>query len=852
MKFNKLGFTNFLESDSSGNKWKVMIIEEGLSKNGKYYPAEVLSKAAPLFEKSEVRFFEFDNKFFNHLPLSVEKIRPEGFPLQTAGLLENVKFETVNVDGRERKGLTGVLNFLDTDKARSLKETIVDAWKKGLKNFLGLSINADGEQMIRMMNGSPIAWVKDIKHVISTEFVTQPAAGGGLINLIESINKQEGAEKMFKKLLEALKAWKPKLLEGIDLANITQEETVGIFAKLLQESKEHKQFKDIEAMNALVKESKFEEAEGAMKKIVEADLKESQAAAAAAAAAKAGNPGAGNPSGVADPDAFKKQQESIDLLKKQNEELLANQKEQGRKMKLTECRGMLETRLAESKLPAVYKDKVKAHFKDKIFQEAELDAFIKAERDTLSKLIESKADLNFGDIEGTFVSKEPISRLQASLDLTMGYKPEKAEEETFKGVEKFGSLREAYVAYTDDPTISGRLGPKARARLREADSTTFAYALGFSMQRQMLRDYNKIDMLWRKIASTTPLKDFKLQERIRWGGFGQLPTVLNARTVAGTPIDSTTPTYPELGFPVDQEATYAAATKGGMVTLTRRMIIDDDLKILTDVPGKVARGAGNTLNRFVFDLMLNVSAGTINGGTIYDAIALYATAHKNYITAALGFDNLRTLLDMMYHQVEFGNKTLVVNNPLASGDTTLNVTTGEGQYFKAGDMLWIEGEILMVSSVSTDALTVTRGQFGTTAASHAQNVIVYKATEILAIQNPNLWVPRSLRSTALALKGSEKNPESAENAINTIRDSFEPIVSPFLRGDENNYYLSAQLSDIQGIEVGFINGQEEPEIIVQDSPTEGNVFVYDTIRYKVRHEYGGAVVDFRAFAGAIV
>ncbi|MCK5139004.1 MAG: hypothetical protein KAQ85_04105, partial [Thermodesulfovibrionia bacterium] len=97
-----------------------------------------------------------------------------------------------------------------------------------------------------------------------------------------------------------------------------------------------------------------------------------------------------------------------------------------------------------------------------------------------------------------------------------------------------------------------------------------------------------------------------------------------------------------------------------------------------------------------------------------------------------------------------------------------------------------------------------------------------------------------------------KHPENAEGGINTLRNQFEVKQSPFLRGDENNYYLSAKTSDVEGIEVGFLNGREEPEILVQDQPTAGNVFVYDNIRYKVRHEYGGAVVDFRAFAGAIV
>ena len=105
---------------------------------------------------------------------------------------------------------------------------------------------------------------------------------------------------------------------------------------------------------------------------------------------------------------------------------------------------------------------------------------------------------------------------------------------------------------------------------------------------------------------------------------------------------------------------------------------------------------------------------------------------------------------------------------------------------------------------------------------------------------------------ASSLKNSATNPESAEDASNTIKDLFDVNVCPYLRGDENNFYLSANPKDVEGMEIGFLNGKQEPEILVQDQPTVGNVFVYDTIRYKVRHEYGGAVTDFRAFAAGIV
>lgn len=43
------------------------------------------------------------------------------------------------------------------------------------------------------------------------------------------------------------------------------------------------------------------------------------------------------------------------------------------------------------------------------------------------------------------------------------------------------------------------------------------------------------------------------------------------------------------------------------------------------------------------------------------------------------------------------------------------------------------------------------------------------------------------------------------------------------------------------IEVGFLNGQEDPELFVQDNPTVGSLFTNDEITYKIRHIYGAVV-----------
>ena len=53
-------------------------------------------------------------------------------------------------------------------------------------------------------------------------------------------------------------------------------------------------------------------------------------------------------------------------------------------------------------------------------------------------------------------------------------------------------------------------------------------------------------------------------------------------------------------------------------------------------------------------------------------------------------------------------------------------------------------------------------------------------------------------------------------------------------------------------ELGFLDGNEEPEMFTQDLPTQGYAFSNDGIKMKVRHIYAGKLTDHRAIAGSIV
>ena len=120
----------------------------------------------------------------------------------------------------------------------------------------------------------------------------------------------------------------------------------------------------------------------------------------------------------------------------------------------------------------------------------------------------------------------------------------------------------------------------------------------------------------------------------------------------------------------------------------------------------------------------------------------------------------------------------------------------------------------------------------------------------------HLIVPIALRATAMQLVSSEKEPGTADNGVNAVRSYLSGpeavIVSPFLRGDTNNWGLARSKSDGAGIHVNFLGGRVDPEILTQDGAQFGTVFTHDRINIKVRHEYGGAVTDYRAFDYSVV
>lgn len=166
----------------AGTQWDVVVIRAGTSKNGWFYPDAVLREAAPLFDGTTV-FAKSDEQ---HLQGKGKDVR------QIAGWLSDVKF----VEGKkpDTGHLAGRLHVSAAETR--LRTLMVDAWGRGKKDLVGLSIDADGTAApAALREGVKSRTCKTITKVKSVDMIVEPGAGGEIVRLIEAANQETDVPK---------------------------------------------------------------------------------------------------------------------------------------------------------------------------------------------------------------------------------------------------------------------------------------------------------------------------------------------------------------------------------------------------------------------------------------------------------------------------------------------------------------------------------------------------------------------------------------------------------------------------------------------------------------------------------
>jgi DNA primase large subunit len=150
----------------------------------------------------------------------------------------------------------------------------------------------------------------------------------------------------------------------------------------------------------------------------------------------------------------------------------------------------------------------------------------------------------------------------------------------------------------------------------------------------------------------------------------------------------------------------------------------------------------------------------------------------------------------------------------------------------------------------------SRGNLGSTAlgdASFAAARLAMKRTpelssaKRLGITLKHLVIPSDLEETAfnMFVRGTNNDETFVQSRKPTVH-----VVDYWT--DANDWVATADKADVPLIEIGFYAGNENPEIFVQDLPTQGSLFSNDQIKYKIRHIYGGNVLGPDGFYKAVV
>lgn len=657
-------FIESIDSPDSG-KWLIRVMRAGLSANFNFYPDAVLREAvgkfdgARVFEKSDAQHVQGQGKAFRQL----------------IGGLSGARF----VEGGQPD--TGELHAVLTliEPAGEVAVKLREAHARGLAGLFGFSIDADGTGKVQMREGRKVKVAQSITKVQSVDLIVEPAAGGELIRMVESVTHQEG-DMLKDKLLQTIQTQAPAVYAKLDPETATDEQIETAYREAVAPKPEAK------------------------------------------------------PAPTADT--------GID-----------------ERLRMIEARAEARAAIAGSTLPAAAKERLVSDFAARAtFREADVTAAIEAERAYLAKFTESgKPAGEWGDGAR---AEDRAEKMAGMLDAFF--------DPAHKDHKAAGSFRECYSEITGDRRVTGRLEDVDRARLRESlganfrealDSTSFASVLGDAITRRMVADYRmqtSFDIYRQLTGASVRINDFRTQERVRYGGYGDIPAVAEGAD------------YAALTSPTDEKASYAISKHGGLESITLEMIRNDDVGVIQRLPTKLSRAAKRTLSKFVLDFL-------VDNPTIYDAKTLFHADHGNLGAAAL------------------------------------DATT------------YAAARLAMMAQAEKDS------------------------GEPLGIGPRNLWVPAALEQAASDLFRRDTNLDA------TFLQSLKPNIIPvWYWTDANDWVASADQMDIPQIELGFLDGNEEPELFVQDNPTVGSLFTSDKITYKLRHVYGAAVIDYRGLYKALV
>jgi hypothetical protein len=243
-------------------------------------------------------------------------------------------------------------------------------------------------------------------------------------------------------------------------------------------------------------------------------------------------------------------------------------------------------------------------------------------------------------------------------------------------------------------------------------------------------------------------------------------------------------------------------TFGRTFSLTRKALINDDLNQLRDRPAGMGRAAARTLGR---DVVNNL----VQNPNAYDGGKLISAEHKNMMTGAEAFlseDSAAQAIVLLAQQTE-----------------------------PNGNIIGLRGRQLVIPI--------------------ALELIARRIIYSTLVPEPQTGLTPAKPITAPGIPWTAQ--QFGRGGTNVMAGFAGYVVEPYLVAQTDWYYFADQ-NEAPVLGVGFLNGDETPDIFLKD-PGMRNVLggsdpysgEYDEIFWKCRHEWGVAVLDWRGLVGAI-
>lgn len=709
-------------AEPQGWAWDVVIIAPGVSlatgPNGLpwHYSREFLAANHTAFEAASV-FVDHDRKGVVN---SVHAL---------VGVIENVRL-------REDGAVGGTLRIFESED--HIRQKLVAAAAAGHLKTIGLSIAVFTTYQVRTVGGQRVIDALQVlrDQPVSVDLVTFPAAGGRLLRAVAGIDpanpgppaadpqpsseprSEQGAQRMRERIARMLQSL--RALAGVDATRVTAIET-----ELNREGA------DLEGV--------FDQAVQVMAAV--------QPAATAAAT------------------------ERVGALETRVTELVARVEAANTAQRAAESRLALNTALDSSQLPERLRREVVRRFEGQTPSGEQIATEITAVRAAYADVVASPGRVGAAvRIEMGLTSRE---KMQVALDRLFGVRETyrqvhdgamrrwESAGEVDRTIASFRGIQQAYIAITGDHDLSFQ--PSVGRATEDWDAAGFANALGNTLHRRLIQDYLAVDYgLDLVCPPRTPhrvaLADFRSHEVVRVGYLGDL-----------TEVDPETDDWPEITRPTDEKASYSAVQFGGIISVTRKHIINDDIGTVMKVVPRLGRAAARTLARRLWKKWV------VDNPAIYDGVAFFHATHNNLGSTALAaaeYDAIRTAL---------GNQTEK----------------------DSGEKLGLTPAILAVP------IALYGGAIG-------ENIREFLDSNL----TPN-------------------------KARFMFGQNSERIIRQPLFTDANDYVAFADPDECQTFEIGFLRGQQEPELLLADNQVVGKAFSGDRIQWKIRHEYEVVVVDYR-------